>query len=329
MAADYTGTADIAGGVPSFYNKKFLERFEAKLRMREFCQVTALPENNGTVAYWARMTTPSTMVSAARLQYSAGREPITPGNIVSTQISGTIEKYGWAIAIQDVTKLAAINSTVTEATDAMADQAGGIIDKRIIEEAYGSSSNAVPTGIGFSAIQYSTTGSAELTAVSAYYTTANATDHTMTTKTIRNAVKTMQGRNAPTFDDGFYALVCHSNTASVLQADTTWQAAYQYTDPENMRKGVVGTYGGAKIKIDNNIKSSANGSGGATVYFSLLLGKGGLGITELDGGVKYYTVADGASKYDPIDEFITIGWKALFVPVRLNLSGGLVLITCD
>jgi len=328
--ADYTGTADLSGAVPSFYNKRFLERFLAKLKMREFCTPTELPDNNGTVAYWARITTPSMTVSAARIQYSAGREPITPGNIVSTQISGTIEKYGWAVAIQDVTQLAAINSTVTETSDAMSDQAGGIIDTRIIEEAYGSSSNAVPTGLGFSAIQYSTTGSAEIGAsVSAYFTTANATDHVMTTKTIRNAVKTMEGRNAPRFEDGFYALVCHSNTASVLQGDTTWQATCQYTDPENMKKGVVGTYGGVRIQVDNNIKSSANGSGGATVYFSLLLSRGGLGITELDGGVKYYTVAGGASKYDPIDEFISIGWKALFVPVRLNLSGGLVLITCD
>jgi N4-gp56 family major capsid protein len=327
--ADYTGTADIAGGVPSFYNKRFLERFEPKLIMRQFCTVTALPANNGTVAYWARMTSPSTMVSAAKLEYSAGREPATLGNIVSTQISGTIEKYGWPVAINDVTQLAAINSTVTEATDALAAQAATIIDKRTIEEAYGSSSNAVPASVGFSAVQYSVTGNAEQGTTSAYNTTADATANPMQTKTIRHAVKLMLNRNAPKYDDGLYALVCHSNTAMGLQADSTWQAAYQYTDPENMRKGVAGTYGGAKIQIDNNIKSSANGSGGATVYFSLLLAPGGLGITELNGGVSYYTTSGGATKSDPLNEFITIGWKALFVPVRLNLSGGLVLITCD
>jgi len=276
------------------------------------------------------MTTPSTTVSATRIQYSAGREPITPGNIVSTAVSATIEKYGFAIALQDVTTLAAISSTVTEATENMADQAAQILDKRIIEEGYGSSSSAVPSSTHFSSFAFNTVDAAEVTATySSYFTWLDAASHKLTAATLRAATKKLRSRNVKPFDDGFYALICHSDSAMTLQADTTWQAAYQYTDPENMRKGVAGTYGGVKVQIDNNIKSSANGSGGSVVYFSLLLGKGAMGVTELNGGVKYYTVSGGASKYDPIDEFITIGWKALMVPTVLNLSCGLVLLTGD
>jgi len=95
-----------------------------------------------------------------------------------------------------------------------------------------------------------------------------------------------------------------------------------------MRKGVAGTYGGAKVQIDNNIKSSALGSGGDTVYYSLLLGHGAMGVTELT-GTKYYTVSSGASKYDPLDEFITVGWKSIFVPAVLNVSCGFVILTGD
>jgi len=331
---DYTGTADLTGAVPSYYNKRFLERLLPQIVMMSYVEKTPLPANNGTVVYFPRVTTPSTMVSAAKIEYSAGREPITPGNIVSVQVSATLEKYGQAFAIQDVTKLAAINSTVSEVTDSASDQAAQILDKRIIEEAYGSSAAAVPPNIHFSAIAYNTVGNdtygdGGTIAITAIGTAADAASHRMTTATLRAAVRKLRARNVRPQDDGFLTLIVHSDTASRLLADTSWQSAYQYTDPENIRKGVVGTYGGVKVQIDNNIKSSAAGSGGATLYYSLLLGKGALGVTELNGGVKYYTVAGGADKYDPIDEFISIGWKALMVPQVLNLSCGLVVITSD
>jgi len=103
----------------------------------------------------------------------------------------------------------------------------------------------------------------------------------------------------------------------------------QYTDPENLRKGVAGTYAGAKIIVDNNIATSANGSNGATLYYSLLLGRGVLAATELDGGIKSYFVAGGASKSDPINQFVLIGWKANFVAKLLNVICGKILVTAD
>jgi N4-gp56 family major capsid protein len=102
------------------------------------------------------------------------------------------------------------------------------------------------------------------------------------------------------------------------------------TDPENLRKGVAGTYGGAKIVIDNNITTSANGSAGATIYYSLLMGRGALGATELDGGIHTYAKKSGESDTsNPINQFVTFGYKANFVSKILNLSCGLVILTAD
>ena len=332
--ADYSGTADMVGAVPTFYGKAFLERLLPQVIMMNYVEKQPLPPNNGTVVYFPRMTTPSTTVSAARIQYSAGREPITPGNIVSVQVSATVEKYGAAVAVQDVTTIAAITGTMTEVNNNMADQGAQILDTRIIEEGYGTSSKAVPVNLHFSASAYNTVGKEDLgttntVPISSYFTTMDAASYKMTTGTVRATVKRLLARNVLPQSDGFFSLICHSDTAMTLQADTTWASAYQYTDPENIRKGVAGTYGGAKIQIDNNIKSSALGSGGATVYYSLLLGKGSMGVTELNGGVKSFIVSDGASKYDPIDEFVSVGWKALMVPAVLNLSAGLVVLSTD
>ena len=101
------------------------------------------------------------------------------------------------------------------------------------------------------------------------------------------------------------------------------------TDPENMRRGVAGAYGGVKIQVDNNIFVSAMGSAGGSLYFSIVLGQGALGVSQLDGGVKTYTTGGGADKFDPIDQFITFGWKISFVPQILNVSSGLIFVSAD
>lgn len=330
MANDYAGTADLSGAVPSYYNKMFLERLVPGPVMMDYATKKPLPANNGTVVYFPRMTTPSTTVSAMRIQYSAGREPISTDNVVSVQVSATLEKFGYAVAIQDVTQLAAINSTVEEATRALGDQAKNVLDKRILEEAYGTS--ATPTGAGFSCFAFNTVGLADLGAsTSAFGTYVGTVEYKLAASTLRSLYKKMKTRLVPTLDDGFYALVVHPNSSGTLQSDTSWQNAYIYTNAEAVRKaqtGVAGAYSGIKVVIDENIKTSANGSAGDTLYYSVLLGHGALGVTELDGGVSF-TTTSGADKYDPINEFITLGWKALMVPVRLNVSSGLVVITAD
>lgn len=326
--ADYTGTGDLSGAVPVFYNKKFLERLVQKgMPAMEVVTKTKLPEGNGVTAYWARMTNNTTTLSALRIQFSAGREPIGTENVTSAQISGTVEKYGYAVGVNDVTKMAAINDTITETVQNNADQAAISVDKRILEEAYGTSATA--TGAGFSMFFYNTAGAADAgTSTSAGFTYAGTTEYAMAASTIRAAVGKMRTRVVPTFEDGFYRMLVHPNTSLKLQADTTYGAAYVYTDPSGIRSGEPKPYAGTLLIEDSNIKTSANGSNGATLYYSVLVGKGALGATELLPGVKSYTVS-GADKYDPIDEVTAVGWKVAFASARLNVSSGLIIVTAD
>ena len=97
-----------------------------------------------------------------------------------------------------------------------------------------------------------------------------------------------------------------------------------------MKKGIFGQYAGAQLIRDNNMLASACGSSGATLYYNLLLGHGSLGVSELDGGVKTYMKESGPTDtYNPVDEFVTFGWKIAFVPVQENISCGLIVVTAD
>jgi N4-gp56 family major capsid protein len=325
MANAYTATADVAGFLPNYYDKVFLERLQPEPIAMQYCVKKPLPGNSGKVAYFPRMVVSSTTPSAYKL---------TEGTVISTekiddaQVSATVEQYGNAKALWDLTELTAINGTVEETVREIGDQAKNIIDGRILQEAYGTS--ASPTGAGFSGFAFDTALATEALAQSAAWGGLNKTTYRMTAATLRAAAMKLRGRNVQPLEDGFYALICHSDSAMILQSDSSWQTAYQYTDPENLRKGIAGTYAGVKVQIDNNIFTSANGSLGATVYNSVLLGRGAMGVTELDGGVKTYTKKSGESDTsNPINQFITFGWKINFVPKILNKNCGLLIYTCD
>jgi N4-gp56 family major capsid protein len=324
MANAYTASTD-QNTLPKYYHKVFLDRLNVGPKMLDLCIKKPLQKNSGTTIYFPRIVNPSTTVSAYKL---------TEGTIVSTekvvdaQVSAVIEQFGNAQAVTDITNLTAINGMVEEATRALADQADSILDQRITQEAYGTS--ATPTGAGFSCFAWNTAGNSDLgTSTSAFGTYVGTTEFRMKAETVRAAVTKMRARNVQPMDDGYFALVVHSDTASRLRADSEWQNAYIYTDADSIRKGITSAYEGVKVIVDNNIKTSANGSNGATLYYSILLGKGAMGATELDGGIDFYATNEGASKADPINQFTSIGWKSNFVPKRLNVSCGLNVITAD
>lgn len=322
-----TTTANVAGFLPNFYSKVFLERLVVDPIMMQYCVKKPLPMGTGKTVYFPRMVNSSRMVSAYKITEGT---TITPELIDDQQVSAVIEQYANAKGIGDLTLATAIDTTVEETIKELADQAKAIIDTRIIEEAYGTSARSLWGG-GFSTFAVNLASSADLGAsTSAFFTYVGTSEYRIGATTLRQATKKLKALNVKPLDEGFYVLVCHSDTAMQLQADQGWKDAYQYTDAENMRKGVAGVYGGVKIQVDNNIKTSAYGSGGATLYHSILLGRGALGATMLDGGVKtYYKPAGSAGTQDPVDQEATWGWKISFVPKILNVSCGLIVVTAD
>lgn len=328
MANAYTATTDLTT-LPKYYDKVFLERLQPGPIFMDYCLMKPLPQGSGTTANFPRMSVSSTTVSAYKL---------TQGTVISTekiadvQISASIEQFGNAKALWDLTELTELSTEVEETVKEIADQAKNIIDRRIRDCAYGTS--AIPygsgsaTGSGFSVQFADLNPSASTFSAGQTYMTPGVSG--ITAAMVRKWAKILKQRNVQPLDNGFYALVCHSDTAMALQADSSWQTAYQYTDPENIRKGIAGTYAGVLVQVDNNIFTSAVGSGGATVYYSVLLGHGGLGATMLNGGVQTFTKRSGdQDTSNPINQYITFGWKINFVPVTLNVSCGLVCATVD
>lgn len=320
-----TTTANASATLPNYYSKLFLERLQPGPIMMDYCMQQPLPPGNGTVMFFPRMSVTSTTPNSYKITEGT---IITPETFSATAVTATIVQYANAKGVTDLTELTAISTTVTEVVKELADQANNVLDKVILQTAYGTSAFVTPTSTtGFSVVFGNIDLGASTSAGPVY---AGGTEFTMTTSNIRRWTKKLRARNVQPFDDDLYALIVHSDTEMVLQADTTWQNSYFYTDPENPHRGVFGKYGGVKVVTDNNIFQSANGSGGNTLSYSVLLGRGGLGASMLAGGVQTFTKRSGdQTTSDPVNQLVTFGWKANFVPIILNPSCGLIIATAD
>jgi len=326
MAATTTNTMST---IPSYYDRRFTERLEKTPILYNLLEKRPVPAGEGKTIYFPRMSSSSTTPSAYK---SAEGTAVTTEATNDVRVSATLETFRNAKAVWDMAKLTALNSFMDEVVDEQAAQAANVVDKRIMEAAYGCRIDlSAGTASDFLGGENVATFSSRYLSGTTYKMNSLHSTAIITATAIRDWVKVLRARNVrPFFDDGMYLLVVHSDTEMAIQADTTWSAAYQYTDPENMRKGLFGTYGGVKMARDNNVLVSACGSAGAVLYFSLLLGKGAMAVSELNGGVSTYTKESGPSDTsNPVNEFVTFGWKIHFVPKVLNVSAGLICVTTD
>lgn len=327
-------TVDMSS-IPQYYHKKYLERLTPAIAMKELAMSKPLPANSGTTMYFPQMSASSTTVSA---YISTAGTVVTPEAAHDFRVSAVIEKYRNAKGIWDLAKITGLSTYIDEVVNEQADQASQIIDKRILEEAYGTS--AMPFGAGFSCFAYDTTAgvnilaTSQMSAIGTFFGMAGRT-FKATTATIRAAAGELRSRNVKPFDDGFFRMAVHTDTEMALLADTTWATSPNYLTAEEIQKGIFKAYAGVKFVRDNNVYTSACGTSAAaytqaTAYCGVLVGKGALGISELDGGVKTYLKEPGQSDTsNPVDEFVTFGWKVFFVPKKLNVNSGLIVLTQD
>lgn len=307
--------------LPQYYNKVFLDQLQPGPAFLPHTNQKKLTPNSGTVMYFPKMTVSSTMPSAYTLTEGTA---VTPETFTGTTVTATMVGLGNAKGISDLALLTTINGTTEELVRELADQANNVIDRKIMEVTYGATGVAPPTGVGFS-IKWGFDGT-----MSAGMLATGTDNGTLTCTVLRRVAKVLRGLNVPTFEDGFYHMVLHSDSWTTLQADTTWQSQYVYTNPETVKMGGMGEYGGIKFYSDNNITQSANGSAGATISYNVLLGKNAIGAVSLDGNIKTYMKTSGdTTTSDPISQLGTFGWKANFISVILNNKCGLIVATAD
>jgi N4-gp56 family major capsid protein len=326
MAYIGSETTQLDVTVRSYYDRLALLTLENNVVLDQFAEKKPLPEKSGKSVYWNRYTNFSEVTS----NLTEGAPP-TVIQLSAVAVSATLIQKGFVTEVSDLLDMTNITDNGKAAVERLSYLAAISIDGAIRREIYNTAANsAVPTAANL----FMQFGDGSYGAASAMPSTSAR----MTTAVIRNATTKLKNNAVPALEGNDYILIVSPQTSSRLRQDSVWQNANQYSGvyAEKIFKGESGRIEGARVVETPQITFFASSTAGnvavstadTSVFYSILLGKSALGMTEMAGGVQTYTVA-GPDKSDPLNQKTSYGWKVTFVPKVLNYSCGVVIATCD
>lgn len=304
--------AGLTAPMQIFYDKVFLDRAKLELRYDFGAQVKNIPMNSGKTVYFTRFT-PLALVTSA---LSEAANP-TAVDMTASTISATLADYGAYTTVGSLYSMTSIEEGMKEHVEVHGQNAGESIDQLIRNELVSANSYTGSTG---TLVQIP----AGATALSAIHTT-----DTLTGLEIRRAVRTLKTNKAQKFDGGVFRGIINQYTAMDLMGNSEWLDAHRYTTSEAIERGVVGKLHGVEFVESNNpyIALSAGFSTSATnvanVISSFIFGKNAYGVINLGSikAPKVYVKTPGTSSTDnPLDQFMTVGWKMPFAVKVLNAN---------
>jgi N4-gp56 family major capsid protein len=159
-----------------------------------------------------------------------------------------------------------------------------------------------------------------------------ATTSVITGALVKKMVALLAKVNVPTFSDGFYRAIIHSDAVYDLFTDSAtggWMDANKYVDNMPLLRGEIGRYHrvrfletggtgtgtgpGAKIFVDA-------GASSADVYSTYFFGPDSYAMLD-NVALASYFIAPGGDHSDPIAQLAKIGWKARFGCMLVDEAG--------
>lgn len=289
-----------------FYERNLLFRARQAQIFYDLASLTNMPKNGGNQVSWRRF-------NALSLATSALTEGVTPtaSALNMTEVTGTVNQYGNYVSISDAVNLMAIDDVMMEATDVLGQNGGESIDAVI--------RNVIQAG---TSVIYAT-GSAR---------SSVGTANVLTLSLLRRAIATLDANNTRRFGgpdqnskigNGRFKLLIHPWQVQDLLNDSEIRNALQYGGNNEIQwDGQVGKIYNVDIMQSTLVPVFAGqGSGGANVYGSLLIGANAFGAVNVAGKGKYELIVKqlgSAGADDPLNQRGSIGWTGWQLPVILN-----------
>ena len=294
-----------------FYDRKFLDRAKAMLSYDFGAAKATIPPNAGTTIKWNRFT-PLAVATTALTDGSTSPAFV---DMTTTQVSAVLAHYGNSVAVSDLFNLTSLDVNLKEHAEIMGQNAGETLDTLIRNELGGTTSVSL--------------GSATTTIAAGGATTLGgiASTHVMDGAAIRRAVRILKTNKAQRFENGYFRGIMDVNQAYDMFGNTEWLNSISiYTDPTQLKQGIIGKLHGVEFVETNNGLSWSNAGTaayGTTVYSTYVFGKNAYGTVSLEGQAGPRVIAKNPGEQDtsnPLNIFSTVGWKALFAVKVLNAS---------
>ncbi len=307
----------ISGTLQGHFNKELLKHAVQKLVLSQFAQKAQLPKKRGeTTVHWFRRAASATNTAGTVANVVALTEgtPITDfSNYTYTKIDSTLTQYGEAAKITDIVGWKELFNTLKNHIEGMSEDCALFCDAKISFE--------LKTGLTNKIYAQGLASHAALHA-------ASVAAGKLTVLDLVRAATQLTINRAPKIGSDYVAVI-PAQVSYDLQNDPDWLEVNKRAGAEKIYNGDIGKYGGVRVVVGTNPfrEGSTAGTYGATdtMYRSWVLGAGAFGVPELAGG-SYYSpsvmICDGADKSDPLNQFMTVGWKNYFCVKTLDPSFG-------
>lgn len=296
MTSTTTGLANIMN---IFYDRIFLDRAKLMLSHDFGAQRKVIPANSGSQIKWNRFTP----LAVATTPLTEGSANPTAVDMSTTVISATMQTFGNFTPVSDLFNLTSLDTNLKEHVEVHGQNCGETLDTLIRNEL----ANTTTVQI-----------------VGAKLLTAVLVTDVMTGAEIRKAVRTLKINKAQRFENGFYRGIMDANQSYDLFGNTEWLNSISiYTDPTQLKAGIIGKLHGTEFVETNNGVTLASGSANINIFNCYIFGKNAYGTVSLENqpGNKIYVKTPGPQDTsNPLDIYSTVGWKAFFQVKILNTA---------
>lgn len=292
MAANTTAT--LSNEMMTFLIANFLKRSTQENIHAEGAKTRTHDANSGKTMTWNRYT-PLTAATTALTEATNPSET----NVASATVSATVAEYGAFDKISSLLYGTSIDRAAKEKTEVMAQNASETIDTLVRNELFSGAT---------------TQFAAARTAL-----TAVASTDILTVSEVRKAVRTLKKNNAIAYSDGYFLGKIGPDTSFDLMNDTVWVNAHTYKDGDALYKGEIGKLHRVRfLECSSNQKHETST---VEVYSNFFHGQEAIGTVDLAGGENMKLIikeSDKADTSNPLNMFLTIGWKSVFATKTLN-----------
>lgn len=297
MAADTTLT--LTGEMMTFLVDKFLERSKANIVHAEGAKKRVHPRNSGKTMTWNRYT-PLDVATTALTEATTPAE----SNLTGATVSATVAEYGDWVKVSSLLYGTSIDKAASEKVEVLAQQASETLDTLV--------RNELATG-----------ATTQFAGAKASLSSVAASD-VLSVDEIRKAVRTLKKNNAMPFEDGYFIGKVGPDTSFDLMDDSVWVNAHTYKDGKELYKGELGRLHRVRfVEASSNQYFDNNaGASSADVYSNFIHGQEAIGTVDLSGDNMRLLVktSDKNDTANPLNMFMTVGWKATFATKTLNSS---------
>ena len=295
---DATEGNNLSAEMKEYYSKYIIDLKDGELIHDQFADKYPIPKNNGKVITFHKF---APLVKAL----TPLTEGVTPDGqkLDVSELSAEVAQYGAYVETSDVLNMTTVDPMIVQATKMLASQAYRTLDTVTRE-----------VMVGGTNVLYAAKNGVPVTS------RADIDDTTLVdTKLFKKAAMILKRQNAPTID-GSYVAIIHPDVADDIMNDEGWIDVHKYMDATKIFDGELGKIGNVRFVESTEAKIfMGEGSGGANVYATMVVGKGAYATTDIEGGGLQHIVKPlgSAGSADPLNQRATVGWKAIKTAERL------------